>query len=270
MKKGKVTLFRLPIEPLTQSPRRIWAYLPASYHPDGGPYPVLYMFDGHNLFDDRIATYGKSWGFREYLDHTGLDLVVIGQDCNHTGNRRIDEYCPFPPDRVRGWEGTVCLGNITAEWFVHVLKPYCEKKFRICSDRRHCAVAGSSMGGLMADYMAVRYSSIFGGFAAVSPAMEFAYEKCLAAVTEGSVEADTRIYRSYGTSEIRNRKRQMETLDRLITISNAFSLHGCLVQNRIHVGALHQEAAWEQLVPEILSFLFPDVHVSHQSTSLPR
>ena len=32
--------------------------------PDRGepPYPVMYFFDGHNLFRDEDATYGKSWG----------------------------------------------------------------------------------------------------------------------------------------------------------------------------------------------------------------
>ena len=27
--------------------------------------PVLYMFDGHNLYYDNEATYGKSWGIKD-------------------------------------------------------------------------------------------------------------------------------------------------------------------------------------------------------------
>ena len=95
---GRIEEFELPIEPLAQSPRKIWVYLPDDYDESRKRYPVLYMFDGHNLFDDSLATYGKSWGIRDYLDGTHLPLVVIGQDCNHTGNARLEEYSPFQPD----------------------------------------------------------------------------------------------------------------------------------------------------------------------------
>ena len=50
-------------------PRGVYLYLPVDY--DSSPerhYPVLYMFDGHNVFFDSDATYGKSWGLGEYLD----------------------------------------------------------------------------------------------------------------------------------------------------------------------------------------------------------
>ena len=61
------------------------------YVPDGAfrskkRYPVMYMFDGHNLFDDEEATYGKSWGLKDYLEQTRLPLVVVGLECNHEGN----------------------------------------------------------------------------------------------------------------------------------------------------------------------------------------
>ena len=36
----------------------------------GRRYPVLYMFDGQNVFFDEDATYGKSWGVADYLDYT--------------------------------------------------------------------------------------------------------------------------------------------------------------------------------------------------------
>lgn len=259
MTQGRIVSFSLPIEPLGQSPRTVWVYLPASYDHADKPFSVLYMFDGHNLFDDSVATYGKSWGIRDYLDKTGLDLVVIGQDCNHSGSRRIDEYCPFPPVRVKGWEDAVCQGDITADWFVRVLKPYCEKHFRIRTDREGCAVGGSSMGGLMGDYMAALYNDVYAGFACVSPATEFAYRRCLKLVQSSKIRPDTRIYRSLGSSEYRVRRKEMQMLDRLMTISNAFSDHGCLVHNRIAVGAQHNEAAWEELVPEFIDFLFPSL-----------
>ena len=43
--------------------RRLHIYLPNDYFNSNERYPVMYMFDGHNLFYDSDATYGKSWGF---------------------------------------------------------------------------------------------------------------------------------------------------------------------------------------------------------------
>ncbi len=76
---GKVVEHTLPI-PFTQSPRHIWVYLPDSYDTSKKKYDVLYMFDGHNIFFDEYATYGKSWGMKKYLDNQQLDLIVVGQD----------------------------------------------------------------------------------------------------------------------------------------------------------------------------------------------
>ena len=42
--------------------RRIHLYLPDDYYNSEERYPVLYMFDGHNLYFDGDATYGKSLG----------------------------------------------------------------------------------------------------------------------------------------------------------------------------------------------------------------
>ena len=40
--------------------RPLHIYLPDDYATSLDRYPVLYMFDGHNLFSDEDATYGKS------------------------------------------------------------------------------------------------------------------------------------------------------------------------------------------------------------------
>lgn len=49
--------------------RRLHIYLPDDYYESEERYPVMYMFDGHNLFYDSDATYGKSWGMKDFLDH---------------------------------------------------------------------------------------------------------------------------------------------------------------------------------------------------------
>ena len=39
--------------------RTLHLYLPDDYEFSAERYPVMYMFDGHNLFYDSDATYGK-------------------------------------------------------------------------------------------------------------------------------------------------------------------------------------------------------------------
>ena len=51
--------------------RRLYVYLPRGYNIHKAKhYPVLYMFDGQNVFFDDNATYGKSWGLGKYLNQT--------------------------------------------------------------------------------------------------------------------------------------------------------------------------------------------------------
>jgi len=67
------------------------------YVPDKkGRFPVLYMFDGHNVFFDEDATYGKCWGMLEFLQKHKIPLIVAAVECNHgANNERLREYSPF-------------------------------------------------------------------------------------------------------------------------------------------------------------------------------
>ena len=75
--------------------RRVYVYLPTMYEADPERrYPVLYMFDGQNVFFDADATYGKSWGVADYLDYTDtvLGQVYEGMDVVDTiGQTGVDE-----------------------------------------------------------------------------------------------------------------------------------------------------------------------------------
>mgnify|MGYP000001902938 FL=1 len=75
--------------------RTIHVYLPEDYYDSDEQYPVMYMFDGHNLFYDHDATYGKSWGLKEFLDTYDKKLIIVGIECNHEGQKRLSEYCPY-------------------------------------------------------------------------------------------------------------------------------------------------------------------------------
>ena len=93
IKKWNVTISRLT----GKEPRKAYIYVPDEWeeNPDAR-YPVLYMFDGHNVFFDEDATYGKSWGMAEFLEETHLPLIIAAVECNHhPDNGRLKEYAPF-------------------------------------------------------------------------------------------------------------------------------------------------------------------------------
>jgi enterochelin esterase-like enzyme len=63
--------------------RTVRLYLPPSYHQSDKRYPVIYMHDGQNLFDDMTAFAGE-WGVDESLNQLakkqGLEVMVVGID----------------------------------------------------------------------------------------------------------------------------------------------------------------------------------------------
>ena len=110
--------------------RMAYIYLPASYQrePDQR-YPVMYMFDGHNVFYDEDATYGKSWGMNKFMIESKKQLIIVAVECNHEGNRRIVEYSPLTYEnssmgKIKG------KGSVYMNWLVNTLKPYIDANYR--------------------------------------------------------------------------------------------------------------------------------------------
>ena len=67
--------------------RNVYVYLPESAKKNPKRrYPVLYMFDGHNVFFDEDATFGKSWGMKKYMDRTRTPMIIVAVECNHGEN----------------------------------------------------------------------------------------------------------------------------------------------------------------------------------------
>ena len=149
--------------------RQSYVYLPVGYEESGRSYPVLYMFDGHNLFTDEEATFGKCWGLEEYLDRHETPLIVAAVECNHEGNMRLSEYSPvdfnFRGQHVKG------RGKKYMDWLVTQFKPYVDGNYRTLSDRKNTMIAGSSMGGLMTLYALSKYGKYFSRGAALSPSL---------------------------------------------------------------------------------------------------
>lgn len=235
--------------------RRLYIYLPDSYKwHSKRRYPVLYMFDGHNVFLDSDATYGKSWGMKKYMDKTHQQLIIVAIECNHHSepdDSRLSEYSPFTFDDAHFGhiEGR---GNLTMDWIVNELKPMIDQQFRTLPDRKHTFIAGSSMGGLMTVYAVSAYNHIFGKGAALSPSLWVDSEAISSIIYQSHMKADTVLYMDYGQNEMKNHK-GMHTI--YGHIMSALFNKQIMLTSRIIPRGEHSEASWEKQLPVLMQTL---------------
>ena len=102
--------------------RRIWGYLPEGYETSGKNYPVIYMHDGQNLFDE-LNAFGSEWGIDETLDEERGDIIVVGID--NGKEHRMAEYMLYDHPDHGPAEGSRYLQDIA-----EVLKPFVDGVLR--------------------------------------------------------------------------------------------------------------------------------------------
>lgn len=249
-----IETWNLTIPELTGDvPRRAYLYLPDSWNEDRSRrYPVLYMFDGHNVFFDEDATYGKSWGMLDYMDRTRTQLIIAAVECNHDpDNGRLSEYSPFS---FRSPETGIVKGRgrITMDWFVNVFKPEIDREFPTLPDREHTFIAGSSMGGLMSLYAVMRYNRVFSRCAALSPSIWFATEQLDNMLRTARIRPDTAIYMDYGARELSFHPNMAA---RFRAVTGLLLERKVDLTSRIVPGGDHNEASWERQIPFFMSIL---------------
>lgn len=233
--------------------RRAYIYLPASYkkNPDKR-YPVLYMFDGHNLFYDSHATYGKSWGMKKYMDRSKTEMIIAAVECNHSPDHgRLKEYSPFD-FHDPNWGMIEGHGESTMEWFINYFKKKVDSTFRTLPDRDNTFIAGSSMGGLMSLYAVLAHNDYFCGAAVLSPSIWTNPECIEQLIKESNLHPNTRIYLDYGSREMYFHK-HMDT--HFHNITSLLLKRGVFLTSRIVPFGDHCEACWEAQIPFFMNIL---------------
>ena len=242
VKKWDVTIPKLSGE----KTRKAYIYLPASYEKEPEKrYPVMYMFDGHNVFFDEDATFGKSWGMNSFMKKSKKELIIVGVECNHEGNKRLIEYAPFTYEnsehgKIKG------KGNIYMNWLVKTLKPYIDENYRTLPDRMNTIIAGSSMGGLIALYAVCTYNHVFQRAACLSPSLWVSPGRVLEMVARAHIRRDTTIYMDYGALEIFNHAANEEAM---ISTAHLLLTKRVNLAMRVVPGGTHSEASWEKQIP---------------------
>ena len=229
--------------------RTVRVYLPPDYERSRSRYPVLYMHDGQNLFDEATAYGGEEWGVDEALNalakSRGLRVIVVGID--NGGADRIHELNAWDNPQFGKGEGAEYMAFV-----VDVLKPWIDDHYRTRPDRRHTAIMGSSMGGLISSYAISRYPQVFGGAGIFSPAYWLAPE--IFADTEAHPPpATARLYFYAGGSESDT---MLPDMKRMVATLRRAGLPSRNLEVEVDPVGRHNEAAWRAEFPRAIAWLF--------------
>ena len=156
--------------PQLEMDKHIYVYLPKSYHQSNKQYPVLYMHDGQNLFDDKLAFQNRGWRIMElYNEYANMpEVIIVGIESD--GRSRTDQLIPYPfqfPKNIRFFGGKA---DLYLDFITETVKPLIDERYRTFQNRKNTAIMGSRFGGVNTIYAALKYKTFFGRFACVSGA----------------------------------------------------------------------------------------------------
>ena len=228
--------------------RRIWLYLPPDYATSTKRYPVIYMHDGQNIFDEKTSGFGE-WQVDETLDNlfnkTGFGVIVIGID--HGGVNRIDEYTPWGNIEYGGGEGDAYL-----KFLVETLKPYVDTNYKTKSNKENTAIIGSSLAGLISHYAGLKHPETFGLIGAFSPTFWFS-DLCYDFAAGHSIDNNSKMYFLAGDNESETMVSNLEKMIELMK-ANGFSLEN--IKSKVVIEGEHNEKLWRDNFEETILWLF--------------
>ncbi len=232
--------------------RKIWIYLPPAYETSGIAYPVLYMHDGQNLFDNQTSFAGE-WKVDEALNSLATQgkkvPIVIGIE--NGGNYRIGEYTPWLNPDYGGGDGEKYL-----QFIVETLKPYVDQHYRTLPDRENTGIMGSSLGGLISHFGALKYQSVFGKAGIFSPSYWFS-DTVWKFTHDAGKQNDMRIYQLCGTDE----SSEVDVPGDMYRMNDSLVKLGFAqenISNKVVDGGQHNEKLWSEAFSEAYQWLFND------------
>jgi predicted alpha/beta superfamily hydrolase len=251
---GNIQILRDVYSSVEQVKRTIRIFTPDAYQQQPKQaFPVLYMFDGQNIFSHPESAVYDTWCANTTMERVASEgslrpWIIVGID--HLEDR-LTEYSPWIGGR----------GDKCAQFLVNELKPYIDKTYRTLSEPQWTGVMGSSMGGLMSLYIGKTYPKTFGRIGGLSPALMWGdgqmfqywdrHTHCWSKIYlyVGSQEQ----YSFYGvfldyvpiTRDFYSHLKQLGYSD--------YEVHFNLAQ-----GETHYETSWQRQLPDIMRWLLSE------------
>lgn len=219
-------------------------YLPRGYRQNASRrYPVLYMLDGQNIFEN--SGFG-SWKAKESIDRLIRrgqipEIIVIAID---SGLSRDQDYIP-PEDGGQA--------DLFARFLAEEFKSYIDSTLRTKPGREHTGIIGSSLGGVLSLYTGWKYFHRFSRIGSMSGSWWLhGFRDSLSQQRKRPLT----VYLDSGDSGIASdcvghTKKMREILEAM-----GFQL-GQDLHHAIGHHDEHNEGAWSRRLPHALKFLFP-------------
>lgn len=236
--------------PQLNTARKIWLYLPPDYHQTRKKYPVIYMHDGQNLFDD-FTSFSGEWSVDETMNaiysESGQSAIVVGID-NGSGER-LNEYSPWGNPKYK----TTGKGDLYVDFIVSTLKPYIDRTYRTQTQASNTIMMGSSMGGLISLYAAVKYPNKFGRAGIFSPAFWFSSKNLKEYLNRNKNNLkQSKFYFVAGKKEDESMVPEIKAIDSLL-LKRKIPEKNIIV--KIDEDGTHSEAYWKRELRQALLWL---------------
>jgi predicted alpha/beta superfamily hydrolase len=241
--------------------RDVTAYLPPGYDAlDNADrtYPVLFMHDGQNLWDDHDCCFG----------HTGWEVNITLDAEIAAGHVRPVVVVGAASTAARNSEYGLSQQVMTAfmQFQVDELQPHALSQVRWDGER--VAVAGSSLGGLVAMQLALRFPDTYASGASLSGAFWPGLDDGTALLYQLPQlgKQTVAIYVDSGGDPTQNTDGAQDTIDvrdRMASMgwqradSPACTPGPDALCYHLEPGATHDELAWKARAWRFLRFLFP-------------
>lgn len=241
--------------------RRIWIYLPPDYYTSTEHYPVVYMHDGQNVFD-QASSFAGEWdadGTMQTLISGGHTKAIIVGVANGEGDR-IAEYTPWAHPSYGGGDG-----ERYADFLVETLKPYIDAHYRTLPERENTVIGGSSLGGLISYYAALKYDSVFGKAFIFSPS--FWYSDSVNTFTNQFEK--TYASKFYFMAGLYEDVDMVPDMEQIYSEMEAVGFTPAEYISVIRADGAHSEWFWKRELDEALLWLFEDIVPLHADDLQP-
>lgn len=225
--------------------RRVRAYVPAGT----SPRPVLFMFDGQNVFDD-AGSFAGGWHVHDVVEKLAptrrapMPIIVA---IDHGGTARIDELAPFRDAKHGGGKLPALIDAL-----VGTLVPRVDAHFGIPSRR---FIGGSSLGGLAALYAHLLHGDVFAGAMAMSPSLWFTRARLAALLHRQPRPETSRVYLDCGGREGSGMWPAIDAFAKRLQMRGWRDTGDHRLRLHFAKHGKHNEAAWRQRFPRALRFL---------------
>ena len=234
--------------------REVRVWLPEDYFDNQNKeYPVIYFADGQNLVNQNLCAFG-CWKLDVVAHDNNLPFVAVGIDSPRDARLRYLELNPpFAPERFKKEDQP--YGDQFIDYVADIMIPLINKHFRTKKEKENTAIAGSSMGGLMAFYAGVYRYDKFGFSLDFSPAF-FLYKKStwdyLLKTFNVSKDNRVRFFLYVGGQDFE--KQFVNSTKATYKYLQSLGFNDQQVTLLIDSKEYHHEAAWSKYLKEALLF----------------